>query len=491
MNLVHVSILILYLLGLIATGIWFSRSKKISTGDDFIFAGRQLPTVVMVGTLVATWVGSGTIIGGASFVYSYGPLASLIFFAGTPLGILVLYVLARRIRVAGSYTVPQILEMRFGISVRMLAAAITILAYIGIVAYQFTGGGSIIALVTGLTPGQGAIIATLIITFLALGGGLKSVAWSDFFSAAIIVTGLLIAVPLVLGHTDGFTGWWENLPEDATTFSGGLSALALLGYFLPTFLLIIADQNMYQRLGASKDPAAARHAMAGMFFASFLIYFPVIVLATAAITLLPDGDPGDAVLGLASAGLMPTVLGGLILASALAFIITTGSSFLLSVGSNIVYDGFARFSRGELSDRRRIVTHRLTILVIAVLAYVLGTFFPTVLELQMYSYTVYGVALVPPLMAAFFWRRATTPAVLTSMGLGVLVTIGWEQLADSELNAVIVSLPAAVVALVVVSLVTTPRAEALPDELADAEPGGSGPDAPDSGTTDPSTRKEP
>ncbi|MDZ5077355.1 sodium:solute symporter family protein [Nesterenkonia sp. HG001] len=469
MNTVHVTILILYLVGLVATGLWFSRTKKVSTGDDFIFAGRQLPTIVMVGTLVATWVGSGTIIGGASFVYSYGPLASLIFFAGTPLGILVLYALARRIRVSGSYTVPQILEMRFGISVRMLAAAITILAYVGIVAYQFTGGGSIISLVTGLTPGQGAIIATLIITFLALGGGLKSVAWSDFFSAAIIVTGLLIAVPIVLGRTDGFTGWWEDLPTEATTLSGGLSALALLGYFLPTFLLIIADQNMYQRLGASRDPASARRAMAGMFFASFLIYFPVIVLATAAITLMPDAEPGDAVLGLASAGLMPTVLGGLILASALAFIITTGSSFLLSVGSNIVYDGFARFTRGGLSDRSRLLIHRITILVIAALAYVLGTFFPTVLELQMYSYTVYGVALVPPLMAAFFWRRATTAGVLSSMILGVIVTILWEQLADSELNAVIVSLPVAVIALLVVSLLTTPRAEALPDEL--AEPG--------------------
>ncbi|WP_261624449.1 sodium:solute symporter family protein [Nesterenkonia marinintestina] len=468
METTHVVILVLYLIGMVGTGIWFSRSKKIATGDDFIFAGRQLPIVVMVGTLIATWVGSGTIIGGASFVYAYGPIAGLIYFSSAPVGMVLLYFLAARIRQASSYTVPQLLEVRFGMSVRMLAALITVLAYVGITAYQFTGGGNIIGMVTGLDAGTGAIIAAVIITFLALGGGLKSVAWSDFFSAIIIIVGLIVAIPIVLGETDGFTGWWEGLAPEQTTATGGLSWLAMIGYLLPTFLLILADQNMYQRLSASKDPASARKSMAGMLFASFLIYLPVTLLATAAISILPDLEtPDNAVLGLAGHGVLPVVIGGIILASALAFIITTGSSFLLSVGGNIVYDGFDRFGKG-LGDKARLVTHRLTILVIGVLAYILGTFFPTVLELQMYSYTVYGVALVPAVFSAFFWRRATTPGVLSSMALGVIVTIGWEQTTDSELNAVVISLPAALVALVVVSLLTKPKSRDLPQEVTSA-----------------------
>lgn len=474
MEITHIVILVLYLLGLVATGIWFSRSKKVATGDDFVFAGRRLPVIVMVGTLIATWVGSGTIIGGASFVYQYGPVAGLIYFTSGPIGMIILYFLAQRIRASETYTVPQILEARFGVSVRMVAALVTVLAYVGITAYQFTGGGNIIGMVTGLDAGTGAVIAAIIITFLALGGGLKSVAWSDFFSAGIIIAGLLVAIPLVLGQTDGFTGWWGGLAPEQTTATGGLGWLAMLGYLLPTFLLILADQNMYQRLGASRDPASARKSMAGMFFASWLIYLPVVILATAAITILPDLETADdAVLGLAGHGILPVVLGGIILASALAFIITTGSSFLLSVGGNIVYDGFNRFGK-ELGPKARVTVHRLTILVIAAVAYVLGTFFPTVLELQMYSYTVYGVALVPALFSAFFWRRATTPGVLASMGSGVVVTIYWEQMVDSDLNAVVVSLPVAVVALFAVSLVTKPRTTTLPDEAAGAAAGGDG-----------------
>ncbi|MFC7403623.1 sodium:solute symporter family protein [Georgenia alba] len=470
MQTVHVVILVLYVLVMIGTGVWFTRRKKVQTGDDFVFAGRSLPLVVMVGTLIATWVGSGSIIGGASFAFSYGPLAAIVYNLGAPAGMVVLFFLARRIRASEAYTVPQILENRFGIPVRLVASAITLLAYVGITSYQFTGGGRIIALVTPLSPGEGAIVCAAVITFLALGGGLKSVAWSDFLSAVVIIASLIVALPIILGEVGGFSGWWEGLPDHAHTMSGGLTGVQLLGYFLPTFLLIISDQNMYQRLGAAKNPAEARKSMVGMFLASLLITVPIVLLATSSSVLQPNLTPDDAVLSLGSEGFLPTVLGGLLLAGALAFIITTGSSFLLSVAGNVVYDGFQRFSTETLDDRRRIRIHRVTILVIAAVAYVLGTYFPTVLVIQMYSYTVYGVALVPALFAGFFWRRATTAGVLTSMALGVVVTIGWEQLGrPDEVNSVIISLPVAVLALVLVSLVTRP-ARTLPVASAAATP---------------------
>ena len=79
MEPVHVTILVLYLILMVVIGAWFSRSKVMATGDDYVFAGRSLPRPVMIGTLLATWVGSGTIIGGASFAYEYGPLASSFF----------------------------------------------------------------------------------------------------------------------------------------------------------------------------------------------------------------------------------------------------------------------------------------------------------------------------------------------------------------------------------------------------------------------------
>ncbi|WP_153392822.1 sodium:solute symporter family protein [Ornithinicoccus halotolerans] len=466
MQTTHVTVLVLYLLLMVGIGAWFTRSKEVATGDDFVFAGRNLPRPVMIGTLLATWVGSGTIIGGASFAYTYGPLASIFFLAGTPVGIVVLYFLARRIRRGSTYTVPELLESRYGVAVRMIAAVITVLAYTGITAYQFTGGGYIVSVITPLSPGQGAIVVALLVTFLAVGGGLKSVAWSDFLSALVIVSVLVAALPLVLGvELGGMAEYWQGLPESHRTVSGGLTALQLLGFFLPLFMLILADQNMYQRLGAARDESEARMSAGGFFLTSFLVTVPVALLGSAAIILMPDIEPDTAVLSLAGQEYLPVVMGGLLLAGALAFIITTGSSFLLSGAGNVVYDVTKRMFGVPMDDRRRLVIHRLAVLAIALVAYVLGRFFPTVLELQMYSYTVYGVAIAPPVLAVFLWRRASKWGALTSMVLSTVVTITWEQLGQPfDLNSVLVSLPVSLITLVVVSLALPDRGGHAADE---------------------------
>lgn len=459
MNTVHVAVLVVYLLLLVGIGLWFSRRSQVAGSDDFMFAGRRLPRPVLIGTLLATWVGSGTIIGGANFVYSYGPLASIFFFAGTPVGIIVLYFIAGKVREAAKHTVPELLEERFGTTTRMVAVAITVLAYVGIVAYQFIGGGYILSLITPLSEGQGTVLTGLLIAFLAVGGGLLSVAWTDFMSAVVIVVSLFIALGYVFVQDVGGLGSYvDQLAAPMTTLSGGLSGLQLLGYFLPLFLLILADQNMYQRLASAQDAGTARSSTVGLFFASFLVTVPVILLASAASFLLPGIDPDTGVLSLASEGFVPGVVGGLILAGAFAFIVTTGSSFLLSSAGNIVYDLYTRFSRHEVEDRRRLAVHRVSVLGIAVLAYVLGQFFPSVLALQVYAYTVYGVAIAPAVFAVLFWPRATAAGVLSSMILATVATITWETLGLSEdVNAVIVSLPVALVVLVVVSLLTRPR----------------------------------
>ncbi|MGO1975421.1 MAG: sodium:solute symporter family protein [Propionibacteriaceae bacterium] len=469
MQIVHVVILVLYLLLMVGIGLWFSRKKEVATGDDFVFASRSLPRPVMIGTLLATWVGSGTIIGGASFAYTYGPLAAIFFLAGTPVGILVLYFIAKRIRRHSTYTVPELLERRYGFGVRILAALITLLAYTGITAYQFTGGGNIISVITPLTPQGGAVVVAILVTFLAVGGGLKSVAWTDFVSALVIVFGLVVALPLIIGgDLGGWGDYWQGMPDTHRTLSGGLTALQLLGYFLPLFMLILADQNMYQRLGAAKNETEAKKSTAGFFLTSFLVTVPVALLGSAAVVLLPSIEPDTAILSLASEELLPTVLGGLLLAGALAFIITTGSSFLLSGAGNVVYDVFKRLLGWEMDDKRRLRVHRLAVLGIGVVAYILGRFFPTVLELQMYSYTVYGVAIAPPVLAIFFWKRASKWGVLTAMVLGVVVTIVWEQLGQPfGLNSVLISLPVALIALVAVSLIVPDKTRRSLDDPAE------------------------
>src|SRR5699024_4828549 len=141
---------------------------------------------------------------------------------------------------------------------------------------------------TGLPLETGAIIMAVLVIFLTVSGGLFSVAYTDSLSALLIIFGFLIALPLVLNSTGGFSGLSASLPEELLSWNGGLTVPQLIGYFLPLFLLILGDQNMYQRFSASKSEKVAQKATIGFFFGSAAVTAMVILLATTAVVLFPN-----------------------------------------------------------------------------------------------------------------------------------------------------------------------------------------------------------
>src|SRR5699024_5763694 len=331
---VYLITVVVYLVLMAFIGIYFAK-KSVKTDEDFIVAGRQLPLPVLIGTLLATFVGSGTVVGGASFIYQYGPFAAIFNLSGSFIGMIILYFIATKIRNTGMYTVPQMIEKRFGISARLLSTILIILAYVGITAYQFTGGAYVLQLTTGLPLKTGTIIMVVLVIFLTATGGLFSVAYTDAISSLLIVGGFLLGLPFALSAVGGFNGLSLSLPDHALSWNGGLSTIQLIGYFLPLFLLILGDQNMYQRLSASKSADVAKKSTIGFVISNALVIGLTILLATTAIVMFPNIDADAAILKIAVDG-VPTAIGVIILSSAVAFLITTGTSYLLSVSGNLV-----------------------------------------------------------------------------------------------------------------------------------------------------------
>lgn len=117
--------------------------------------------------------------------------------------------------------------------------------------------------------------------------------------------------------------------------------------------------------------------------------------------LLLPGIKGDtAILRLATEAL-PLALGTIVLMAAAAFIITTGNSFLLSCAGNLVHDIYRMLGSKPPSERRDLLLTRLSVVLLGVVAYGTGKLFPSVLEIQLYSYTMYGAVVTPSLLAVF------------------------------------------------------------------------------------------
>ena len=88
-------------------------------------------------------------------------------------------------------------------------------------------------------------------------------------------------------------------------------------------------------------------------------------------------------------------------------------------------------------------------------------FFSTILQMALWAYTMYGAAITPALLAAFFWRRATRAGGVASIAAGMFVTLGWEIQARAaggnylfDMPTVYPAFAASVLALVLVSLAT-------------------------------------
>jgi len=445
-----------YLIFLIFVGAY--RSRMVKTSSDFMVAGRRLTTPILIGTLLATWIGSGSIIAGGEFSYKNG-FAGLWMPAGAWAGIVILYFISGRARRLAQFTVPDILELRYNKYARLLGTITTIIAYTAIVSYQFRAGGFVLNLVVGIPESQGILItAVFVILYTAL-AGMISVAYTDVVNGLVIMIGIFIGLPYLLNHAGGWSAVRASLPADHFTILGSMSFLQVLGYFLPTMFLLLGESNMYQRFFSARDEGSAKRAVIGWTVGTIVIETMIVAMAVVGSSLYKDILPETVIIHAARYGL-PTVLGCLLLATIVAVIVSTADSFLLVPATNVMRDIYQRFINPNLSEKKMVAYSRLAVVILGLLAFIQVRWFSSVLAMAIYAYTMYGSGITPATVGAFFFKRGTPLGGVSSIALGIGVTIVWELLKHpGGVPTIFPAIGASIFGLVVVSLLTPKPAE--------------------------------
>ena len=257
-----------YLSILLLVGVY--RSRRVKTGDDFLVAGRTLPARVLVFTLLATWIGSGSLFGGAGLGYRAG-FPALWQSAGAWVGIALVYFIAPRVRRIAQYTVPDILELRYGPLARVLGSVTTVLAYSTIAAYQFRGGGRLLALIAPVDPDTGALITMIFCVVFTSLAGMLSVAYLDVGNGLLMTIGVMLAVVFMVGDLGGLAASLGSLRADQVSLFGTLGPQASLALFLPTMFLLLGEANMYQKFFSARNERTARLAVVGWIAGTILV----------------------------------------------------------------------------------------------------------------------------------------------------------------------------------------------------------------------------
>ncbi len=473
----------IYLAFLICVSVYKGRSVK--TQDDFMVAGRGVSAMFLVGTLVCTWIGSGSLFGGAGRAFRQG-FSALWMSAGAWLGLAIVYYLAPRVRKIAQYTVPDILETRYNAPARLLGTVAIIIAYLTIASYQFIGGGRLLNILTGVDPWVGQLIVCGLVVVYTIIAGMSSIVALDIFNGILITVGVIVAAPLALKGAGGWTQLTTTLPETHFSIIGATGIAAALGLFLPTFMLLLGESSIYQKFMSAKDGISARKAVIGMIIGVIVVE---VVLDSAAIFAagqywtdplfrMADGSLDRAatetvILQLAADGL-PVYAGVLLLIGAAAIIFSTANTFLMVPSTNLTRDVYQRFMNPEADDQQIIRFQRVMIVLLALVSLVVTTQFENILDMALYAYTMVGAAVTPALLAAFLWRRVTPMGGMVSIALGIAGTVifagmarfGFETLPlgfmDLPLDYDYIIYPAGFLSLsslIVVSLLTPPSEE--------------------------------
>ena len=473
--MIHLVVILLYLLTLIGIGMY--KAGKIKTQSDFAVAGRSLTPWVLVGTMLATWMGTGSILGNAGKTYETG-MAALILPLGSILGIVLLTKIAGKVRAFEKFTVPEILGDRFGPGARMLSVIALVIAYMVIVSYQFNAGGAVLNTVLMDEAGNslisiqtGTIIAAIFIIAYTMLAGLVSVAYTDVANGIIIIFSFVIAIPIFLAQAGGFSGMAASFeamgkPEHMNFF-GVYSTMDIINFCLPPFLLIMGDANMYQRFFASKTAEGAKSATKVLIFAVLLAELMIIFSAWVASSMIPDAEVGKYVLIYAAHKLLPTFLGAIMMTTIVGIIISTADSFLLVPATTLMRDVYLNYINPNADEKKIVLLSRLLVLGLGIIAYIVSLGFAKsagFFERALYAYTIYGAAITPSLVAALFWKGATKEGAVASIITGTVTTLLWKEAAFiqtiipqniyNNMDEVLPAITLSVVSLVVVSLLT-------------------------------------
>lgn len=466
-----------YLIVLLVCGITASRlMKKL---DDFLLAGRRLGPLSAAISERASGESAWFLLGlpGAAYAAGFNEFWSVI---GIALGILtswslIAFHLRKQSEQLGALTLPDYFESRFVDSpwilrrtLRVLSMVIIILFYTGYVAAQFVGGGKILNATFGVDPTWGIVIGALVVMLYTMLGGFLAVVWTDVLQG-LMMAAVAFILPIVgivkLGGPARLVEGLSPMGGDFLTMNAGKTGGAFVfGVMLGGLswgLGYLGQPHLLSRYMAIKNAFEVRRGTLIAMVWTLIAYWGAPLIGIVAVASLGIGieDP-ETVMPLLARDLLPGWIAGLMIAGAVAAMMSTADSQLIVVTSSLVEDVYVRLVRPRESGARLVLLSRLATVAASLVALALAIGSEDLIfDMVAYAWSGLGSSFGPPLLLSLRWKRTTGYGALAGMLSGTVSNILWKNVSalgeglDLKLATFLISF----ILTIVVSLLTPPR----------------------------------
>ncbi|MBK6892446.1 MAG: sodium:solute symporter family protein [Flavobacteriales bacterium] len=439
MHWIDASIRIVYMIALVAIGVYFMR--KNTDQEDYFVGGRGMGHWHIGLSVVATDVGGGFSIGLGGLGFVMGLSGAWMLFTGLVGAWLAavfliprVYDLARREKFL---TFPQLIGHHYNGRAAFVAGIICAIGYLGFTSSQLLAGAKLASSAfVGLDMGTALLIMGAIIVGYTVMGGMKAVVYTDTVQWIVLIAGLsLVGLPMAWYAVGGWEGIHASVTPEQLSLTN-VGPVTLINWMVTIVPIWFVGMTLYQRIYASRSERSAKKAW---YIAGFLEW-PLMAFMGVALGLLGrvaadqgllvhliggDVNTMDPELGLPLLlrAVLPVGFLGLVLAAYFSAILSTADSCLMAASGNVLTDIVGRLRKKEQTTEQVLRFSQVLTLALGILAMVIAANMENVLSLMLASYAFMVSGLLVPLLAAVFLGKRNANAALAAMIGGGLTTI--------------------------------------------------------------------
>lgn len=436
------------------------KASKHETGEAYLMGSRGLSPLLVIGTMLATQVGTGSSMGAAGFGYTEG-WAGLIYGIGGFLGIMCVVWFFGNIRKYNFTTMSEEISFYYGGN-RIIKAVVSIIIFVASVGWlgaHILGGSMYLAWVTNLDLSVAKTITIFAFGIYVIAGGYLAVVWTDAVQAIILFFGFIITAFYLIINLGGLGEILSAMPEGTTSFLG-MESYGIL----PTISLIVSltigglsAPSFRHRIYSARDEKTAMRGFT-ISAALYIVFaaFPVII-GMAAHALNPELTNSNFAIPYLAMNVLPPVLGIVILIAGLSATMSSGDSDAIAGVTILINDIVPIFFKKKVPEEKLVLVSRIATAGTLAFAFIMAV---TAVDITNYisnmiSTTMTGLAVAS--VMGHKWKRATWQGGIAAMIAGSVCSVvgGKIEIVSNVLgDSTLVALAGAIFAGIVVSLLT-------------------------------------
>lgn len=456
-----------YIAIMIGMSIFISRKQK--TGEDFLLGNRSVPFFLILGTTIATLVGTGSSMGAVGKGYQTGWMGAF-FGIGGAVGMILLGLLFSTVRKYNFMTMSEEVSFYYGGNklIKHIIGFITYIASVGWLGAHIMGGAKYLSYVSGIDPQLCKLIVAAAFSVYVVVGGYMAVVWTDTVQAVILFAGFVLMGFMAVDKMGGFEELKAVASSQAEIFFGK-SILPSISLAVTVAVSTLSVPSFRQRIysGDTVKNIKKSFIYTGIIYI-FFSFFPAII-GMAAYKINPNlKDPDLAFTYLAGGGVLPVAIGIIVLVAGLSATMSSASSDAIA-GVSILMRDVHHSIFGKVPPKEKsvkfsrigvaatiIIALTFTLMAKGVMTYILGMV--DIIFSGMFACIILGK----------FWKRATWQGGFASLLSGSAVAITFMiQKVTAEANgtaawtkfwgsAIIPAVSIALIAGILISLITPP-----------------------------------